>query len=70
MAIKEVRYVTQKEWEKMIAMQKNQDEIWKYLESISKYEKRHQLANQMPRNDKGQFISKQESKTKKIEKSQ
>lgn len=54
----------------MIAMQKNQDEIWKYLESISKYEKRHELANQMPRNNKGQFVPKEDSKTKKIEKSQ
>ena len=37
MAIKEVKYVTEKEWQRMIEMQKNQQEIWKYLESISKY---------------------------------
>jgi hypothetical protein len=61
MAIKEVKYVTEKEWEKMIEMQKNHQEIWKYLESISRYEKRFQIANAIPRNPKGQFVSKSES---------
>lgn len=69
MAIKEVKYVTEKEWQKMIEMQKNQQEIWKYLESISKYEKRYEIANRIPRNRKGQFVSKEE-KQEKAEKTQ
>ena len=58
MAIKEVRYVTEREWEKMIAMQKNHQEIWKYLEDISRYEQRHQIASKIPRNERGQFVAK------------
>lgn len=53
----------------MIEMQKNQQEIWKYLESISKYEKRYEIANRIPRNRKGQFVSKEE-KQEKAEKTQ
>jgi hypothetical protein len=41
----------------MIAMQKDHEEIWKYLESISNYEKRHEIAKRIPRNNKGQFSS-------------
>ena len=37
MAIREVRYVTEREWQKMIEMQKNQQEIMKYLEQISRF---------------------------------
>lgn len=62
MAIKEVKYVTEKEWEKMIAMQKDHQEIWKYLESISNYEKRFEIAKRIPRNSKGQFASNGEAK--------
>jgi uncharacterized protein YebE (UPF0316 family) len=54
-----VRYVTEREWEKMIAMQKNQKEIMKYLEQISKFEQRHIIASQIPRNEKGQFAVKE-----------
>jgi hypothetical protein len=43
----------------MIAMQKNQEEIWKYLESISNYEKRFEIAKRIPRNNKGQFASRE-----------
>lgn len=64
-----MKYVTEKEWQKMIEMQKNQQEIWKYLESISKYEKRYEIANRIPRNRKGQFVSKEE-KQEKAEKTQ
>jgi len=38
-------------------MQSNQEEIWKYLEKISKYEQRHEIASKIPRNSKGQFVS-------------
>lgn len=58
MAVREVRYVTEREWQKMIAMQKNQGEIMKYLEQVSKFEQRHVIASQIPRNDKGQFVAK------------
>ena len=70
MAIKEVKYVTEKEWQKMIEMQKNQQEIWKYLESISKYEKRYEIANRIPRNRKGQFAAKEGERTEKVERTQ
>jgi len=65
MAIKEVRYVTEKEWQKMIQMQKNHQEIWNYLERITKYETRHRIAANIPRNDRGQFVPKA-AKDKKI----
>lgn len=48
-------------------MQKNQKEIWKYLESISKYEKRYEIANRIPRNRKGQFVSKEGEKPEKTQ---
>lgn len=72
MAVREVRYVTEREWEKMIAMQKNEQEILKYLDQISRFEKRHSIASSIPRNSKGQFISKdrapKEKSTKPIRK--
>lgn len=43
----------------MIAMQKNEKEIMKYLEEISRFEQRHTIAAEIPRNSKGQFIKKQ-----------
>ena len=58
MAIKEVRYVTEREWEKMEAMKKDQKEIWDYLERISKYGQRSQIATGIPRNRLGQFSKK------------
>ena len=42
----------------MIAMQKNQKEIMKYLDQIAKFEKRHIIASKIPRNQKGQFAPK------------
>lgn len=55
MAIKQVKYLTEREWQKMIAMQKDNKQIWEYLQKISKYEKRFLIANKIPRNKKGQF---------------
>lgn len=61
MAIREVRYVTEREWQKMIEMQKNQEEIMKYLDQISRFEKRHVIASTIPRNNRGRFVSKAET---------
>ena len=62
MAVKEVRYVTEREWEKMIALQKDQKEIWDYLERISKYGQRSKIATNIPRNRLGQFSKKSQTK--------
>ena len=46
----------------MVALQKDEKEIWKYLEEVSRYETRHRIAAQIPRNEKGQFAARDKHK--------